>query len=67
MQKHCNGILKKLKRFSRYKSPALDRLIEIYRDRPEISGWTFKRIQDEFGFSNYTIAKFSKFLKCSES
>lgn len=67
MQKHCKGILKKLKRFSRYRSPALDRLIEIYRARPEISGWTFKRIQDEFGFSNRTIAKFSKFLKHSLS
>ena len=67
MQKHCNGIVKKLKHFRRYKSPALDKILAVYEKRPEIASWSFRRIHDELGFSNDTITKFSKYLKCSES
>lgn len=67
MQKHCKGIVKKLKHFRRYKSPALDKILAVYEKRPEIAGWSFRRIHDELGFSNDTISKFSKYLKRSES
>ena len=67
MQKHCNGIVKKLKHFRRYKSPALDKILAVYEKRPEIASWSFRRIHDELGFSNDTITKFSKYLKGSES
>lgn len=67
MQKHCNGIVKKLKHFIRYKSPALDKILAVYEKRPEIASWSFRRIHDELGFSNDTITKFSKYLKRSES
>lgn len=67
MQKHCNSIVKKLKHFRRYKSPALDKILAVYEKRPEIASWSFRRIHDELGFSNDTISKFSKYLKRSES
>lgn len=67
MQKHCKGIVKKLKHFRRYKSPALDKILAVYEKRPEIASWSFRRIHDELGFSNDTITKFSKYLKRSES
>lgn len=63
MMKHCKGILKKLKKFKRYKSPALDKLIGMCEKNPGISTWTFQRIHDELGFSKNTVARFREYMK----
>lgn len=67
MRKHANIVVKKLKHFTRKNSPALGRLIERWKENPDISGWTFKRLHDELGYSKDTIGKFRKYVKETET
>ena len=60
MSKHCKSHVNSLKHFERKNSPKLQELIDLWKERPEIGKWTCRKLKEEFGFSNDTVARFKK-------
>lgn len=65
MAKHCQSHVNSLKHFERKSSPKLQELIDLWKERPEIGKWTCRKLREEFGFSNDTVARFKKAARCT--